>query len=215
MWTVRGPKPPHTSVISHAHNGASSESCRAGEAVPLGTVGRLHVRCPYLFRGYWTAEGVSHEPGAHELYRTGDLVRWVPAEDGARIAFCGRESGSHIKVRPRHAPPLPIHPLHLRSDRACLTCPESSSHHLCMPCALSLRPRHQVRGFKLFPELIESEINKHPDVASSWVSAVGEDDATARLEAAIELKQGAKLDSAALRAWLSTKLPQYAHTCLP
>ena len=44
------------------------------EPTPIGAVGRLHVKGPALFRGYWTQDGIKETP---ELYRTGDLVRWV------------------------------------------------------------------------------------------------------------------------------------------
>ena len=66
---------------------------------PLGAVGRLHVKGCALFRGYWTAAGVDYRPGDLAdggLYRTGDLVKW---DKGARIRFCGREAGAHVKVR--------------------------------------------------------------------------------------------------------------------
>ena len=53
----------------------------------------MHVKGPALFRGYWTQDGIKETP---ELYRTGDLVRWV---GGNCIEFCGREAGSHVKIR--------------------------------------------------------------------------------------------------------------------
>ena len=79
--------------------------------VPDGEVGALHVRCPWLFLGYWTVEGLSYAADANERFRTGDLVRCL---GGRTISFESRESASHIKVR----------------------------------------------GFKVFPELIEAELIK-------------------------------------------------------
>ena len=43
--------------------------------VEPNAVGALHIRCPWLFKGYWTAEGVGYHAGPDERFRTGDLVR--------------------------------------------------------------------------------------------------------------------------------------------
>ena len=71
-----------------------------------GAVGALHVQCPWLFKGYWTAEGVGYSAKHNERFRTGDLVTWLGGEN---IAFNGRETSSHIKVRGRLAEGLFTH----------------------------------------------------------------------------------------------------------
>ena len=125
------------------------------EPTPIGAVGRLHVKGPALFRGYWTQDGIKETP---ELYRTGDLVRWV---GGNRIEFCGREAGSHVKIR----------------------------------------------GFKVFPDLIEAKVAEHPSVEAAWAGAVGASDAEMRLECAVACKEG--LTSSSLRTWLRERLPPH------
>ena len=127
-----------------------------GRPQPLGAVGRLHVKGPALFKGYWTDAGVQ-APDA--LYRTGDLVRWRAPDE---IEFCGREAGSHVKVR----------------------------------------------GFKVFPELVERQVAGHPGIDAAFVAAVGDGDGDARLEAAVVLND-ASLDATALRAWLAPRLPPH------
>ena len=126
-----------------------------GKATPIGAVGRLHVKGPALFRGYWMENGIRETP---ELYRTGDLVRWVGAN---RIEFCGREAGSHVKIR----------------------------------------------GFKVFPDLIESKIAEHPLVEHAWAGAVGANDSEMRLECAVAIK--GELTSSSLRTWLRERLPPH------
>jgi non-ribosomal peptide synthetase component F len=76
----------------------------AGEVLPAGVVGELHIGGAGVGRGYWrrpglTAErflpdGLSGEAGAR-LYRTGDLCRYLP--DG-RVEFVGRSDGQ-VKLR--------------------------------------------------------------------------------------------------------------------
>jgi len=55
----------------------------------------------------------------------------------------------------------------------------------------------KVRGFKVFPELIEAELIKHPDIEAAWCAAVGDegDDTSSRLEAAVALTQTATISS--------------------
>ena len=69
----------------------------------------------------------------------------------------------------------------------------------------------KVRGFKVFPELLEAELRKHPDVETAYCAAVGEegDDTTSRLEAAVALKVGSSASSATLRAFMAERVPPY------
>ena len=63
----------------------------------------------------------------------------------------------------------------------------------------------KVRGFKIFPELIEAELIKHPEIEAAYCGAVtssdlsssdGEsEDTDARLEAAVTLKDNSTLSS--------------------
>lgn len=137
------------------------------EPLPVGEVGALHVRAPWTFKGYWTAEGVGHEPSPNASFRTGDLVKWM---GGKKLQFVSREASSHIKVR----------------------------------------------GFKIFPELLEAELMKHPDVEVAWCAAVGDgsgDDTKSRLEAAVTLSSKSRLlrdvSSDSLRAFMAERVPAY------
>ncbi|MCC3770155.1 non-ribosomal peptide synthetase, partial [Streptomyces sp. UNOC14_S4] len=72
----------------------------AGQPVPVGTVGELHVGGPGVARGYLgrpeaTDERFRTDPVAGRVYRTGDLVRWT--EDG-RLEFRGR-TDDQVKIR--------------------------------------------------------------------------------------------------------------------
>jgi thioester reductase-like protein len=66
------------------------------QPMPLGEVGALHVRAPWTFKGYWTREGVTHEPGPNESFRTGDLATW---RGGTSLQFVSREALAHVKIR--------------------------------------------------------------------------------------------------------------------
>jgi amino acid adenylation domain-containing protein len=67
---------------------------QAGQPVPVGTPGELHVAGPCLARGYLNNPVLTgdrftphpHNPG-HRLYRTGDRGRWTPH---GQIEFLGR-----------------------------------------------------------------------------------------------------------------------------
>mmetsp|Transcript_7435 Transcript_7435/g.12576 ORF Transcript_7435/g.12576 Transcript_7435/m.12576 type:complete len:1066 (+) Transcript_7435:114-3311(+) len=70
----------------------------------------------------------------------------------------------------------------------------------------------KVRGFKIFPELIEAELTKHPDIEAAWCAAVGEDtedDTTNRLEAAVSLPETSTLGTSALRTFMVERVPSY------
>ena len=69
----------------------------------------------------------------------------------------------------------------------------------------------KVRGFKVFPELVEAELVKHPQVESVWCAAVGDDgdDTSNRLEAAVKLTPGAALSSGKLRDFIAARVPPY------
>ena len=133
----------------------------AGNIVPRGAVGTLHVLADACFNGY-LATGGSVVRQRHEYYNTGDLVRWL---GGGRIAFVARQKGAHIKVR----------------------------------------------GYKVFPDLIEGVLGSHPSVGYVWVAGIGSTDENTQLEAAIHLKPGAPEieDEAGLRDWLQKRLPHY------
>jgi thioester reductase-like protein len=134
------------------------------DLVSEGGVGALFVRSTTLFKGYWTAEGISFVAGPNERYRTGDLVKYL---GGRSVSFVSREVSSHIKVR----------------------------------------------GFKVFPELVEKEIMKHPDVDAAWCAAVGRgddgDDTTSRFEAAVGLSVGSTLTARELRAFVADHVPSH------
>ncbi len=79
---------------------------RAGDPVPIGTVGELYVGGAgladgYLHRPQLTGERFVPGPTAgaddrtQRLYRTGDLVRWT---DGGTLEFCGR-TDDQVKIR--------------------------------------------------------------------------------------------------------------------
>jgi len=77
---------------------------RGGERAGIGELGELHVRSPYLSRGYLgderlTAERFIPDPFTHQgsgrLYRTGDLARYLPGGD---VELCGR-TDRQVKIR--------------------------------------------------------------------------------------------------------------------
>lgn len=65
------------------------------QPMPLGKVGALHVRAPWTFIGYWTAEGVAYSPGPNASFRTGDLAK---RKGGTSLQFVSREALAHVKV---------------------------------------------------------------------------------------------------------------------
>ena len=68
----------------------------------------------------------------------------------------------------------------------------------------------KVRGYKVFPYLIEDVMHTHPAIDTAWVAGVGTDDTNTRLEAALFLKADSKIeDEAELRDWLQKRLPHY------
>src|SRR5579872_3900727 len=77
----------------------------AGQPVPIGVAGELHIAGVGLARGYHdrpalTAEKFIPNPfGPGRLYRTGDLVRWVDVPGGTQaIQFLGRID-NQVKIR--------------------------------------------------------------------------------------------------------------------
>ena len=73
-----------------------------------------------------------------------------------------------------------------------------------------------MRGFKVFPELIEAELIKHPEVEAAYCTAVGDgsgDDTTSRLEAAVYLSSSVDGPNAAsaqgLRQFMTERVPAY------
>ena len=68
----------------------------------------------------------------------------------------------------------------------------------------------KIRGFKVFPKLIEGTLTQHTAIADAWCVALGETDQTRRLEAAIAIAPKQKAPQLAeLREWLSERVPQY------
>ena len=98
-------------------------------------VGRLHVKGPALFRGYWTQDGIKETPAPD-----GRLVRWVGG-NCIELAGAGR---FHVKIR----------------------------------------------GFKVFPDLIEAKVAEHPSVEAAWAGAVGASDAEMRWNVRSRARKG-------------------------
>ena len=68
----------------------------------------------------------------------------------------------------------------------------------------------KIRGFTVFPKLIEGTLTQHTAIADAWCVALGETDQTRRLEAAIAIAPKQKAPQLAeLREWLSERVPQY------
>ncbi|HEV7518547.1 MAG TPA: amino acid adenylation domain-containing protein, partial [Thermoanaerobaculia bacterium] len=139
---------------------------RAGQPVPLGVPGELHIGGMGVGRGYLrrpelTAERFvpdpwSSEPGGR-LYRTGDLARHRP--DGA-VDFLGRTD-------------------------------------------------HQVklRGFRIELGEIEAVLRSHPTVAEAVVLAREETPGDSRLVAYLAAAAGERPETAELRSFLASRLP--------
>jgi amino acid adenylation domain-containing protein len=88
---------------------------RSGRLAGLGELGEIHIRTPYLAKGYLgdeeqTRERFRPDRGEVRLYRTGDLGRYRP--DGA-VEFAGR-ADTQVKIRGFRVEPQEIEAAVLR-----------------------------------------------------------------------------------------------------
>ncbi|HEU0299707.1 MAG TPA: amino acid adenylation domain-containing protein, partial [Longimicrobium sp.] len=174
---------------------------RAGEPVPVGVAGELHIAGDGLARGYFGRPGLTAErfvpepfgavPGAR-MYRTGDLVRW---KESALVRECvsalvGESPGAGHEQRSQ--PPFTHALTHSRTH------------------ALEFVGRNdaqvKVRGYRIELGEIEARLLEHDAVREAAVVARADAGGDTRL---VAYHAGAPVQVEALRAHLAERLPKY------
>ncbi|HEU0052834.1 MAG TPA: amino acid adenylation domain-containing protein, partial [Longimicrobium sp.] len=189
------PDAERVSIGRAIHNSTVYVLDRAGEPVPVGVAGELFIGGVAVARGYLGRPGLTAErfvpdpfgePGAR-MYRTGDLCRWteVRESESAKVRKSDEDSVSR-GVDSTHAPT------------------HSRTHALEYLGRTDFQVK--VRGFRVELGEIEARLAAHPGVREVAVLALEDGAGGKRLVAYFV---GEALESEALRAHLSARLPEY------
>ncbi|HEU0053333.1 MAG TPA: AMP-binding protein, partial [Longimicrobium sp.] len=175
------------------HNSSVYVLDRAGEPVPVGVAGELFIGGVAVARGYLGRPGLTAErfvpdpfgePGAR-MYRTGDLCRWTEVRE-SESAKVRKSDGQSHEADSTHAPT------------------HSRAHALEYLGRTDFQVK--VRGFRVELGEIEARLAAHPGVREVAVLALDDGAGGKRLVAYFV---GEALESEALRAHVSARLPEY------